>query len=858
MGQIRGKKAHIDACNLRVLSSFGIPYAGMHILVSTDNSAMADGNGNFDAYVVGDGHTAATELELKSIADMTPREDSLNSVSSGALFELYGKMGLTGDGGTADVVLSNYVSITSGGAFISSSSPYKWNATASTGTVGKLIDVSAYKGLPIKIQRKEGVNFRYAFLKSNTYAVNTVPDYCTGSPFIINDTNYLIENTIPVDCNWLYVSVSLGGTDSTPISITVENPTSGILNPSDVLETEDKTSFAAAINELNSKISGESGADDVILNVDSTAQGFISSSSAKWSSPLASNTSVFYDLSAYKGMPISIKRNATGLYRYAFLKSTYYASGATPDYCNGCSIVVIDSNDARLEFNDVIPSDCNYLYATTIISNVNVAAEIVVTNVTGEAISLPIKLVAGKLDANGVIVGSTMSDSDIFLNMITPLYLNAKIVNFPLDNDESATYYFYDKGFAFIASSSNAENIPSLAKYMKVMVSKATEYSSLEKVVVATLTRNGGEIFVKNGNAGQTIFFSYGVNIPTTLYPSGDTYSGVQKAYNNGYVVLPPNYTKEGEPVKLAIFAHGTGGYEFNETAVKTYNKFVQFIAKNGYAVVDCSAMTNLYSGTTKTDGTTNSSVVDTNFPCPISINNFVELYNVVTRDYNISKESVFIYGKSSGGRMATILGQLKDIPIKAVGVLAGSVDSLIDTRSLDSSIAGANWGLANLGYPSPNISRKAASSADVAYLVANYEKLIGFNSIWMNTTGIDFETWTSAVFQSSHTSASYLANTTLTDMIANASKAINVPVKFWHAEDDVNVPLAGTLFFAQLVRNGGGRCIVETIPSGLGAHWAVDTDANAPQVSYTTKFGETISVTCAYAELVDWFDQWG
>ena len=64
MGQIRGKNAHIDACNLRSLSSFGIPAAGQHILVSTDNSATADGQGNFDCYIEGDGQKAATALPL--------------------------------------------------------------------------------------------------------------------------------------------------------------------------------------------------------------------------------------------------------------------------------------------------------------------------------------------------------------------------------------------------------------------------------------------------------------------------------------------------------------------------------------------------------------------------------------------------------------------------------------------------------------------------------------------------------------------------------------------------------------------------------------------------------------------------
>ncbi len=65
MGQIIGRTAKPDACNLRSLSSFGTPAAGQHILVSTDNSAMQNGQGYFDAYVVGDGHTAATELPLQ-------------------------------------------------------------------------------------------------------------------------------------------------------------------------------------------------------------------------------------------------------------------------------------------------------------------------------------------------------------------------------------------------------------------------------------------------------------------------------------------------------------------------------------------------------------------------------------------------------------------------------------------------------------------------------------------------------------------------------------------------------------------------------------------------------------------------
>lgn len=64
MGQIIGSSAKPKRCNLNKLSQLGTPAAGEHILVSSDNSMNAAGQGNFDAYVVGDGQTAATALPI--------------------------------------------------------------------------------------------------------------------------------------------------------------------------------------------------------------------------------------------------------------------------------------------------------------------------------------------------------------------------------------------------------------------------------------------------------------------------------------------------------------------------------------------------------------------------------------------------------------------------------------------------------------------------------------------------------------------------------------------------------------------------------------------------------------------------
>ena len=67
MGQIVGGAAKPKRCNLNKLSQLRTPAAGEYILVSSDNSMNAAGQGNFDCYIKGDGQKTATELELKSI-----------------------------------------------------------------------------------------------------------------------------------------------------------------------------------------------------------------------------------------------------------------------------------------------------------------------------------------------------------------------------------------------------------------------------------------------------------------------------------------------------------------------------------------------------------------------------------------------------------------------------------------------------------------------------------------------------------------------------------------------------------------------------------------------------------------------
>lgn len=89
MGQIVSAAAKPKRCNLQSLSSLGTPAAGEYILVSSDNSMNAAGQGNFDCYIVGDGTKAATALALKRVEEVTTKVSITGNNNTGVRSDLF-------------------------------------------------------------------------------------------------------------------------------------------------------------------------------------------------------------------------------------------------------------------------------------------------------------------------------------------------------------------------------------------------------------------------------------------------------------------------------------------------------------------------------------------------------------------------------------------------------------------------------------------------------------------------------------------------------------------------------------------------------------------------------------------------
>lgn len=145
MGQIVSLAAKPKRCNLNKLSQLETPAAGEHILVSSDNSMNAAGQGNFDFYVVGDGTKAATALPLKEIVENT----------------IYNQVEVS-------TTKTNFINGSSG----------KWQAwfNGYWGVIQPLEEGKKYK-------ISTGNNtLAIAILKSNTTTPNTLPDYSSAHP----------------------------------------------------------------------------------------------------------------------------------------------------------------------------------------------------------------------------------------------------------------------------------------------------------------------------------------------------------------------------------------------------------------------------------------------------------------------------------------------------------------------------------------------------------------------------------------------------------------------------------------------------------------------------------------------------
>ena len=208
MGQIIGSAAKPKRCNINQLSQVPTPAAGEYILVSSDNSMNAAGQGNCDCYIVGDGTTSASALELKNLADNVPTSGSKNSVSSGGVYnELHSHSVITNQDITPTTTKGYFFSVSNSKIKITANSGSFYTSFGGDTSSPVGIDISAYVGSSIVCKlagNKSASSVRSLIVATESNAILGFvkeQDYTLGS-----DGKYYASLTIPQGAKYVYWS----------------------------------------------------------------------------------------------------------------------------------------------------------------------------------------------------------------------------------------------------------------------------------------------------------------------------------------------------------------------------------------------------------------------------------------------------------------------------------------------------------------------------------------------------------------------------------------------------------------------------------------------------------------------------
>lgn len=454
---------------------------------------------------------------------------------------------------------------------------------------------------------------------------------------------------------------------------------------------------------------------------------------------------------------------------------------------------------------------------------------------------------------------------------------NCKVTSVTIDSEETLTIFCYDSNGGYISNVSLVSEIPTNACYVKFQVGKTSDYTSLRILEVAV---SGKPTLHKNSVPKLMEYapFRFETNMPIMKgnITENDTaklttYQGSNASvryFDTGVVMLPPNYTIDGDPVPLIVCCHGTtlSQNEFFNKVKGNWFYIWEFFAKNGYAVADCSGTTDAYYN------------VGEGFGAPSYSAALSNLVGFLIENYNIKNDGVYISCKSAGGFMAAFLAETQPFKIRAAGLLAPALSptiSLANHASQQTEVANMEAEQLGIDYRFTASNFDAEAKASIITNIAKWRQTDGF---FRNTDISDSEMAT--IVSAAHAAAGLNTKTdglniVLKDngneeILATKKRWVPCPLKIWISQGDATVFYDNSRVFVEMGQRAGSPCYLRTVPSatttGQSHHAMVDTSTDAPRIqSYKTKYGGIATkigtlpdgIPIAIAELVDWFNQW-
>ena len=528
---------------------------------------------------------------------------------------------------------------------------------------------------------------------------------------------------------------------------------------------------------------------------------------------------------------------------------------------------------------------------------------------------------------------------------------NCTVTDIKREGSETVKVFYYDSNFECKGYESGTDvqtilnNVKTQPKedrcYIKIALSKNTNYSTLRNLEV---TVEGEYTLVKNKTpqAGCAHYFTFATGYPSkaeTETAANRSYLGTVVSENengnityyqknsdticcdNGYIALPPNYNQEGAPVPLVVYCHGTGGFQWDQkTKVsEKVGRTRMFLANNGYAVCDCSHLTNIHTEITESK------------QLPSIVSTTASLIRFIQMNYNVETDGIYIVGKSAGGFVCMLLPQIEGFRVKAAAGLSPTTSgfmqfypgkSLAKDETTSEKFRNAHFEQYGITTVS-DTNNETDITNDYSYTAyVNASKIRRHDPFFKsaNISTEELQTLIKYWFKSGKSNlvdfidaaknaVKYHAQNNIAtygymneddgrnvlEIINKIKITIDCPIKIWQSVNDASVSCKMSELFIEWCKKGGTSAYFRKLPpnnrfkkgtaagypTGGGsdgdstiivAHNLVDeinesgTMVNAIETQYRTKYtticegieyGGVVTETVAVAEMVDFFNQW-
>ncbi|MBR2870824.1 MAG: hypothetical protein IKB98_05570 [Clostridia bacterium] len=232
---------------------------------------------------------------------------------------------------------------------------------------------------------------------------------------------------------------------------------------------------------------------------------------------------------------------------------------------------------------------------------------------------------------------------------------------------------------------------------------------------------------------------------------------------DNGFIILPDEYTESGAQTRLVISCHGAGGTVTTDDSQVEHQAMTEYLVANGFAVMDVNGLPQKFASEKGID-------IRNNIGSPIAVRSYVKAYHYCMEHFNLKTE-VFVHGGSMGGISSTNLVLSGEIPVVSHTAFCPVLDTYNQiflhpwSGGLPRDALGIIYDL--------EVNEKGE-------YVYDEQKIMGYNPV-KNPKSKDYP----------------------------------VPVKFWHCEDDGTVDCSVTKEFVKMINENGGKAELRTFEHG-------------------------------------------